>query len=66
MIKVTDIKIKNAQEAASKTGKDWHTQLLPEDARVWNTLGTIYALLGQSEKAMKALDEADKISKTAK
>jgi tetratricopeptide (TPR) repeat protein len=66
MIKVTDIKIKNAQEAASKTGKDWHSELLPEDARVWNTLGTIYALLGQSEKAMKALDEADKISKTAK
>jgi tetratricopeptide (TPR) repeat protein len=66
MIKVTDIKIKNAQETASKTGKDWHSELLPEDARVWNTLGTIYALLGQSEKAMKALDEADKISKTAK
>ena len=66
MIKVTDIKIKNAQEAASKTGKDWHTQLLPEDAQVWNTIGTIYALLGQSENAMKALDEADKIRKTAR
>jgi Putative Zn-dependent protease, contains TPR repeats len=65
-IKVTEIKIKNAQEAASKTGKDWHTQLLPEDAQVWNTLGTIYALLGQSEQAIKALDEADKIRKTAK
>jgi len=66
MLKVTEIKIKNAQEAASKEGKDWHTQLLPEDARVWNTIGTIYALLGQSEQAMKALDEADKIRKTAK
>jgi len=66
MVKVTEIKMKNAQEAASKTGQDWHTQLLPEDARVWDSLGTIYALLGQSEKAMKALDEADKIRKTAK
>jgi tetratricopeptide (TPR) repeat protein len=65
-LKVTEIKIKNAQDAASKAGKDWHTQLLPEDARVWNTLGTIYAILGQSEQAMKALDEADKISKSAK
>jgi tetratricopeptide (TPR) repeat protein len=66
MIKVTEIKIKKAQEAASKEGKDWRTQLLPEDAQVWNTLGTIYALLGQSEKAMKALDEADKIRKSAR
>jgi tetratricopeptide (TPR) repeat protein len=65
-IKVTEMKIKNAQEAASKEGKEWHTQLLPEDARVWDTIGTIYALLGQSEKAMKALDEADKIRKIAK
>jgi tetratricopeptide (TPR) repeat protein len=66
MIKVTEIKIKNAQETASKNGQDWHTQILPEDARIWDTLGTIYAQLGQTEKAMKALDEADKIRKTAK
>jgi len=65
-IKVTEVKMKKAQEAASKAGKDWRTQLQPEDAQVWNTLGTIYALLGQSENAMKALDEADKIRKTAK
>jgi len=66
MIKVTDIKIKQAQEAALKDGKDWRAKITPEDARVWSTLGTIYALLGQTDKAMKALDEADKIRKAAK
>ncbi|MCU0452595.1 MAG: tetratricopeptide repeat protein [Bacteroidetes bacterium] len=34
-----------------------------DDATVWETLGTIYARLGQSDKAMKALDNADKIRK---
>lgn len=37
-----------------------------DDPQVWETLGTIYALLGQNEKAMKALDEADKIRKAGK
>jgi tetratricopeptide (TPR) repeat protein len=32
-----------------------------DDPSVWETLGTIYARLGQSDKAMKALDEADRI-----
>jgi tetratricopeptide (TPR) repeat protein len=66
MAKVVETKMKNAQEAASKEGKDWHSQLQPEDARVWDSIGTIYAILGQSEQAMKALDEADKIRKSAK
>jgi tetratricopeptide (TPR) repeat protein len=66
MIKVTETKIKTAQEAASKTGQDWHTQLRLEDARIWDTIGTIYALLGKAEEAGKALDEADAIRKTAR
>jgi tetratricopeptide (TPR) repeat protein len=37
-----------------------------DDPRIWETLGTIYALLGQTENASKALDEADRIRKTAK
>lgn len=31
------------------------------DAQVWETLGTIYARLGQQDKAVKAFDKADKI-----
>jgi tetratricopeptide (TPR) repeat protein len=45
-------------EKVSKINKD--------DLKVWDSLGTIYALLGQSQKATKALDEADRIRKTAK
>ncbi len=37
------------------------TQIKPDDAQVWETLGTIYARLGQADKAQKALDQADKI-----
>jgi tetratricopeptide (TPR) repeat protein len=66
LIKATELKMKSAQDSVAKTGEDWHTKMQPEDARVWDTIGTIYALLGQSEKAMKALDEADKIRKTVK
>ncbi len=38
-------------------------ELKKTDPSVWETLGTIYARLGQSDKAMKALDTADKIRK---
>ncbi len=37
-----------------------------EDPKIWETLGTIYALLGQTDNATKALDEADKIRKAGK
>lgn len=37
-----------------------------EDVNVWETMGTIYARLGQQDKAMKAFDQADKIRKGAK
>ncbi len=37
------------------------TEIKHDDAQVWETLGTIYARLGQSDKAQKALDQADKI-----
>jgi len=63
MIKVADMKTKNAQETASKTGQDWRTQLSPEDSRIWESIGTIYALLGKTEQATTALDEFDKIRK---
>jgi len=42
------------------------TTIKKDDPRIWETLGTIYALLGQTEKATKALDEADKIRKAVK
>ena len=42
------------------------TKIKNDDARIWDTLGTIYALLGQAENATKALDEADKIRKAVK
>ena len=42
------------------------TEIKKDDAKIWETLGTIYALLGQAENATQALDEADKIRKTAK
>jgi len=42
------------------------TELKKNDPKIWDILGTVYALLGQSDKAMKALDEADKIRKSEK
>jgi tetratricopeptide (TPR) repeat protein len=42
------------------------TEIKKDDARIWETLGTIYALLGQAENATKALDEADKLRKASK
>lgn len=33
----------------------------PDDARVWETLGTIYAQLGMQDKAVKAFDRSDQI-----
>ena len=37
------------------------SQAKKDDPNVWETLGTIYARLGQSEKAMDALNKADKL-----
>lgn len=65
MEKVVDLKTKSAQEA-SRTGQDWHAQVRLEDAQIWNTLGTIYALIGEVDKASKQLDEADKIRNAAR
>ena len=42
------------------------TEIKKDDAKIWETLGTIYALLGQADKATKALDEADKLRKAGK
>jgi len=37
-----------------------------DDPKVWETMGTIYARLGMQDKAMKAFEQADKISKGLK
>jgi len=42
------------------------TEIRKDESRLWETLGTIYALLGQTDKATKALDEADKLRKAGK
>ena len=42
------------------------TEIKKEDPRIWESLGTIYALLGQADKATKALDMADKLRKAGK
>jgi tetratricopeptide (TPR) repeat protein len=42
------------------------SELKPDDPKIWDTLGTIYALLGQSDKAMKALNQADELRKSGK
>jgi tetratricopeptide (TPR) repeat protein len=42
------------------------SQIKKDDVKVWESLGTIYALLGQTKKAEKALDEADRIRKGGK
>ena len=42
------------------------TKIKKDDAKIWETLGTIYALVGQTDKATKALDEADKLRKAGK
>ncbi len=36
------------------------------DWRIWQTLGTIYARLGQTEKAMNALDQVEKLQQQGK
>jgi tetratricopeptide (TPR) repeat protein len=40
-----------------------YTELKTNDAQVWETLANIYGRLGQSEKAMKAIERADAIRK---
>ena len=67
--------IKDAQEKGVETTeyKDKFKEAVPlfekvtefkkDDPQVWETLANIYARLGQSEKAVKALDTADKIRK---
>jgi cytochrome c-type biogenesis protein CcmH/NrfG len=42
------------------------TRIKKDDPKIWETLGTIYALLGQAGDATKALDEADRIRKGGK
>jgi tetratricopeptide (TPR) repeat protein len=42
------------------------SELKSEDPKIWETLGTIYALLGQQDKAMKALNQADELRKSGK
>ena len=42
------------------------TEVRKDESRLWETLGTIYALLGQADKATKALDEADRLRKAGK
>ncbi|MBN1396892.1 MAG: tetratricopeptide repeat protein [Bacteroidetes bacterium] len=66
MMKVVEIKTKIAQEAVAQTGGDWRAQLTTDDARVWESMGTIYALLGKADQATKYLDEVDKIRKVMK
>lgn len=39
------------------------TRMKKDDPQIWETLGTIYARLGQQEKALQAFDQADKIRK---
>ncbi|HVN49436.1 MAG TPA: tetratricopeptide repeat protein [Bacteroidota bacterium] len=63
--KVADMKWKNAQ-ASAKSGAAVETELRTSDAVIWNTLGTIYARLGQADKAATALNEADNIRKNGK
>jgi tetratricopeptide (TPR) repeat protein len=67
--------IKQAQESGSDSEefKQKFTDALPhlekvttiktDDPSVWETLGTIYARLGKSDKAIDALDKADQIRK---
>jgi tetratricopeptide (TPR) repeat protein len=66
MQKVADMKTTKAQDAAANSGKEYYTEIPIDDAKIWETLGTIYALLGQAEKATKALDDADRIRKSGK
>jgi len=42
------------------------TKIKKDNAIIWESLGTVYALLGQAEKATKALDEADKLRRAGK
>lgn len=45
------------EKVVSKRSDDW---------RIWQTLGTIYARLGDTEKAMKALDKVEELQKQGK
>ena len=38
-----------------------YAELEPDEVRVWETLGTIYAQLGMQEKAIQAFDKSDKL-----
>jgi tetratricopeptide (TPR) repeat protein len=42
------------------------TECKKDTPEVWETLGTIYARLGQQDKALKAFDQADKLHKAGK
>ncbi len=38
-----------------------YAEIMPDDARAWETLGTIYAQLGMQDKAIDAFDKSDKL-----
>lgn len=42
------------------------SQMKSDDAKIWQTLGTIYIQLGQNKDAEKAFNEADKLRKASK
>jgi tetratricopeptide (TPR) repeat protein len=42
------------------------SQMKEDDSKIWNSLGTIYAILGQKEKAKKAFDRMDELRKAGK
>jgi Flp pilus assembly protein TadD len=42
------------------------SQIKEDDSKIWNTLGTIYTVLGQKDKAEKAYNEVDRLHKAGK
>jgi tetratricopeptide (TPR) repeat protein len=68
MIKAADSKGQENEEYKEKFKQalpylEKVTEMKKDDIQVWETLGTIYARLGQKDKAMKAFEQADKIRK---
>ncbi|MBI4428245.1 MAG: tetratricopeptide repeat protein [Ignavibacteriales bacterium] len=68
IIKEADEKGQEAEEYKSKFNEslpymEKAAQLRKDDPQVWETLGTIYARLGNKDKAMRAFEQADKIRK---
>ncbi|HLF20270.1 MAG TPA: tetratricopeptide repeat protein, partial [Bacteroidota bacterium] len=68
IIKVADEKGRDTEEFKEKFKQslpymEKAVQMRKDDPQVWETLGTIYARLGEKDKAMKAFEQADKIRK---